>query len=53
VYSATRALQTDVIELERRISEDFVRKGDYKEDMRYIRDLLTQINNKLDNKQDK
>ncbi len=53
VYSATRSLQKDVVELERKIADDFVRKSDYKDDMRYIRDLLTQINNKLDSKQDK
>lgn len=35
------------------LPKEYVQKGDYKEDMREIKDLLRQIFDKLDNKQDK
>lgn len=35
------------------LPKEYVQKGDYKDDMREIKDLLRQIFDKLDNKQDK
>lgn len=40
-------------ELERNLPHDYVQKDDYRADMRDIKDLLKQIFDKLDNKQDK
>lgn len=40
-------------EMERTMPHDYVQKPDYKEDMREVKDLLRQIFDKLDGKQDK
>lgn len=42
-----------IAEMERTMPHDYVQKPDYKEDMREIKDLLRQIFDKLDGKQDK
>jgi hypothetical protein len=54
--SLTQHLQKaeDKIEaLTNELPKEYVQKLDYKEDMREIKDLLRQIFDKLDNKQDK
>lgn len=54
--SLTQRLQKaeDKIEtLTNELPKEYVQKLDYKEDMREIKDLLRQIFDKLDNKQDK
>ena len=40
-------------EVERMLPHDYIQKDDYRSDMRDIKDLLKQIFDKLDNKQDK
>jgi cell fate (sporulation/competence/biofilm development) regulator YmcA (YheA/YmcA/DUF963 family) len=40
-------------EVERMLPHDYIQKDDYRADMRDIKDLLKQIFDKLDNKQDK
>lgn len=39
--------------LEKSLPHDYVQKPDYKEDMREVKDLLRQIFDKIDGKQDK
>lgn len=55
-YQAMQRLQRSedkISELERNLPHDYVQKDDYRADMRDIKDLLKQIFDKLDNKQDK
>lgn len=55
-YQVMQRLQRaeDKIEaLTNALPKEYVQKGDYKEDMREIKDLLRQIFDKLDSKQDK
>ena len=40
-------------EVERMLPHDYIQKDDYRSDMRDIKDMLKQIFDKLDNKQDK
>lgn len=48
-----RLLEERVSTLKDTLPHDYVQKTDYKEDMREVKDLLRQIFDKLDNKQDK
>lgn len=48
-----RLLEERVSNLKDTLPHDYVQKTDYKEDMREVKDLLRQIFDKLDNKQDK
>ena len=52
-YDASLAMKNDITELERMITSSFVRKEDYKEDIKEIKEMLFLINSKLDNKVDK
>lgn len=53
IYDAMNALKDDVKEIEREMHTDFVRKDDYKDDIREIKDMLGAIWKKLDSKVDK
>lgn len=55
-YQVMQRLQRSedqVAALKEALPKEYVQKGDYKEDMREIKDLLRQIFDKLDSKQDK
>lgn len=46
-------LEDESASLRERIIQDYVQKDDYKADIKEIKDILRQIFNKLDSKQDK
>lgn len=52
-YDATVKMKNDIVELERMITGHYVRKEDYREDIRDIKEMLTLINSKIDTKADK
>jgi len=52
-YDATVAMKEDITELERTVSNHYVRREDYKQDIREIKDMLISITVKIDNKVDK
>lgn len=52
-YDAANAMKHDLMTLERELHSSFVRREDYKEDIREIKEMLVLINNKIDNKVDK
>ncbi len=53
VYDAIGRLRQDQISLERMLNQNYLKKEDYREDMREIKAMLSSIYNKLDNKEDK
>lgn len=53
VWDAIKSLRDDLRELEREIPSVYVRRDEYREDLRDIKDMLRHISDKLDEKQDK
>lgn len=53
VMQRLQRAEDKVAELERMLPHDYVQKDDYRSDMRDIKDMLKQIFDKLDGKQDK
>lgn len=53
VYDAINRLRQDQIQLERMIYSEFVKRDDYKDDLREIKSMLSSIFNKLEAKEDK
>lgn len=53
LWNEVKRLKEGVIELERDILSNHVRRDDYKQDMREIKELLGKIFDKLENKADK
>lgn len=53
VWSAMQSLKTDLSKLEVAIPQTYVRRDELREDMREIKETLTNIFNKLDGKADK
>lgn len=55
-YQIMQRLQRNedkLAELERNLPHDYVQKDDYRVDIKEVKDILRQIFDKLDNKQDK
>jgi hypothetical protein len=52
-YDAANAMKNDLMALERELHSNFVRREDYKEDIREIKDLLLSIQGQLNAKADK
>jgi len=55
-YQVMQRLQRSedkIAELERNLPHDYVQKDDYRADIKEVKDILRQIFDKLDNKQDK
>jgi cell division protein FtsL len=55
-YQAMQRLQRNedkIAELERNLPHDYVQKEDYRSDVKELKDMVRQIFDKLDNKQDK
>ena len=52
-YDAANAMKSDLMTLERELHSSFVRREDYKEDIREIKDLLLSIQERLNSKADK
>lgn len=53
VMQRLQRAEDKISELERTLPHDYIQKDDYRSDMRDIKDMLKQIFDKLDNKQDK
>jgi len=53
VWDSIKRLQADQSTLERHVSETYVRRDDYRDDMAEMKLMLRQIISKLDDKQDK
>jgi len=53
VYDAVEKLKIDMIQLEREIHQKYVQKEDWKDDVREIKDMLSAIFKRLEQKQDK
>ena len=52
-YDAANAMKNDLMSLERELHSSFVRREDYKEDIREIKDLLLSIQERMNQKVDK
>lgn len=52
-YDAANAMKHDLMTLERELHSSFVRREDYKEDIREIKDLLLSIQERMNSKADK
>lgn len=52
-YDAANAMKNDLMALERELHSSFVRREDYKEDIREIKDLLLSIQERMNTKVDK
>ena len=52
-YDASLSMRQDLDALERALPISYVRREDYKDDIRDIKNMLSNIDSKLDNKMDK
>jgi hypothetical protein len=53
VMQRLQKLEDKLSEVERNMPHDYVHKDDYRNDIKEVKDILRQIFDKLDNKQDK
>jgi hypothetical protein len=53
LWGAVKSLRDDLSRLREEIAKDYVTKGDFKEAVKEMKELLTSIDNKLDRKMDK
>lgn len=53
LWGAVKDLRDDLSKLREEIAKDYVGKGDFKEAVREMKELLMSIDHKLDRKQDK
>lgn len=53
LWGAVKSLREDLSRLREEIAKDYVTKGDFKEAVKEMKELLTSIDNKLDRKADK
>ena len=53
IYDGMNNMKKDQITLERDVASNYVRKDDYRQDIQEVKQILSQIFNKLDNKADK
>lgn len=53
LWGAVKALKEDLRELERELPINYVRRDDYKDDMREVKEMLGKIFDRLENKADK
>jgi hypothetical protein len=53
LWGAVNSLREDLSRLREEIAKDYVTKGDFKDAVKEMKDLLTSIDNKLDRKMDK
>jgi len=52
-YDSIKRLQHDMSELERHVSETYVRRDDYRDDMAEVKSMLRQIFETINNKVDR
>ena len=53
LWDAVKTLQNDLNRLELSISDNYVKKDDFKEGVKELKDMLAKIFDKLDNKADR
>jgi len=53
IWDAIKEIKRDVKELNREVNQDFVRKDDFKDAVKDIKDMLGKIFDRLDSKVDK
>lgn len=53
VMNRLQKTEDKIAEMERNLPKEYVQKEDYKTDIKEVKDILRQIFDKLDNKQDK
>jgi hypothetical protein len=53
LWSAVKELKYDLSRMREDLPKTYIARDDYKDDIRDIRDMLSKIFDKLDNKQDK
>jgi len=53
IWDTLRRIQADQTEFERHVSETYLRKDDYRDDMQEVKALIRQILAKLDDKADR
>lgn len=53
LWAAVKELKTDLARLREDLPKTYVAKDDYKDDIREIKDMISKIFDKLDNKSDK
>jgi cell division protein FtsL len=53
VWDAVNNLQRDIKDVEKNLSSEYVRKDDYRDDIKEIKEMLRIIFDKLDSKVDK
>jgi hypothetical protein len=53
IWDAVNDLKKDMQEIERNLPETYVRRDDYKDDMKEVKEILHAIFDKLDGKADK
>jgi hypothetical protein len=53
LWSAVKELKYDLSKMREDLPKTYIARNDYKDDIRDIRDMLSKIFDKLDNKQDK
>lgn len=53
LWQMIRQLQMDQAAVRNAMAENYVRRDDYRDDMKEVKEMLTQIRDKLDSKADK
>ena len=53
LWGAVKSLKEDLRDLERNLPNQYVRRDDYKDDMREVKEMLGKIFDRLENKADK
>ena len=53
LWSAVKELKADLAKLREELPKQYIAKDDYRDDMKDIKDMLSKIFDRLDNKQDK
>lgn len=53
LWSAVKSMKEDLSNLREEIAKDYIRKDDFKESIKEVKDMLNRIFDKLESKQDK
>lgn len=53
MWDAQQSLRTDLVQLQKSLPETYVRRDDWKDQLKEIKEMLTRIVDKLDEKADK
>lgn len=53
LWTAVKELKADLAKLREQLPQSYIAKEDYRDDIRELKDMLSKIFDRLDNKQDK